>query len=118
MDGAMFLNGIALGQVTPGPIVITATFVGCITNGIAGGLVATVGVFAPSFLIVVGILPHFDRLRASPHFSRAITGIFASFVGLLLAVVVRFVLQVQWDVAHALLGVGAMTALLAGIDIL
>jgi chromate transporter len=118
MAGATFLNGIALGQVTPGPIVITATFVGYITHGLAGSLVATVGVFAPSFLIVVGILPHFDRLRASPHFNRAITGILASFVGLLLTVVVRFALQVQWDAAHVLLGVGALAALLVGIDIL
>jgi chromate transporter len=118
LDGATFLNGIALGQVTPGPIVITATFVGYITNGLAGGLVATVGVFAPSFLMVVGILPHFDRLRASPRFNRAITGILASFVGLLLTVVVRFALQVQWNAAHVLLGVGALAALLVGTDIL
>ena len=55
MDSRTFLDGIALGQATPGPIVITATFVGYMQYGLAGGLVATLGIFLPSFLLVVGI---------------------------------------------------------------
>ena len=88
------------------------------TYGLAGSWVATVGMFAPSFLIVVGVLPHFDRLRASPLFNSAIAGVFSSFVGLLMIVVSRFALQVQWDLAYVLLGVGALTSLLVGVDIL
>ncbi|NJD78435.1 MAG: chromate efflux transporter [Candidatus Methanoperedens sp.] len=67
MDGLTFLNGIALGQVTPGPIVITATFIGYLLYGPVGGVIATISVFLPSFLIVVGIAPYFDRLRTSLH---------------------------------------------------
>jgi chromate transporter len=84
MDGQTFLNGIALGQITPGPIVITATFVGDIVYGLIGAIVATMGVFLPSFLIVVGVVPYFDRLRNSIYFTRAIRAILCSFVGLLL----------------------------------
>ena len=60
MDGPTFLNGIALGQFTPGPIVITATFVGYLLKGPLGGLIATIAMFLPSFLILIGVAPWFD----------------------------------------------------------
>ncbi len=94
MDGLTFLNGIILGQFTPGPIVITATFVGYLVHGLAGAIVATVAIFLPSFLILVGVAPYFDRLRASPWFAGAISGILFSFVGLLFTVTIRF----AWNV--------------------
>ena len=50
LNSSTFLNGIALGQVTPGPIVITATFVGYLVYGLPGAIVATFGIFVPSFL--------------------------------------------------------------------
>ena len=50
LDSKTFMDGIALGQVTPGPIIITATFVGYIVSGILGALVATIAIFTPSFL--------------------------------------------------------------------
>lgn len=118
MDGATLMNGIALGQVTPGPIVITATFVGYFLYGIAGALVATVSVFLPSFLMVVGVVPYFDRLRASACFTRCMIGIHASFVGLLLSVTIQFAVGVPWDVPRMVLGGGALVALLLGTDVL
>lgn len=114
----VFMDGIALGQITPGPIVITATFVGYMVQGIAGAIVSTLGVFAPSFLMVVGVAPYFDRLHASPRFVGALDGILCSFVGLLLAVTVRFTLNVNWGFAHIVLVVLALIALLRKIDIL
>ena len=63
LDSATFINGLALGQVTPGPIVITATFVGFLTYGFWGGVVATIAIFTPSFLFVIGTVPYYDRLR-------------------------------------------------------
>jgi chromate transporter len=68
MDSKTFMDGIALGQVTPGPIVITSTFVGYLTHGIAGALVATVAIFTPSFLMVIAITPVMDRLKTSAYF--------------------------------------------------
>jgi chromate transporter len=118
MDGETFMNGIALGQVTPGPIVITATFVGYLLYGIAGAVVATVGIFMPSFVMVVGVVPYFDRLRASDRFNRCIAGILASFVGLLLSVTIQFGLGVSWDVPGIVLAGGALVALLLGVDVL
>jgi chromate transporter len=118
MDGPTFLNGIALGQFTPGPIVITATFVGYLLKGPLGGIVATIAMFLPSFLILVGVVPWFDRLRQSPHIMRAIGGILCSFVGLLLTVTVNFGLNVQWDLLHILLSAAAFGALLLNVDIL
>lgn len=118
MDGQTFLNGIVLGQVTPGPIVITATFAGYWLHGFLGGLVATVSVFLPSFLMVVGIVPHLDRLRASPYFNKIVGGVLCSFVGLLLTVTFRFAVEVNWDVGRILLAGAAFGALLFRVDIL
>jgi len=117
MDAQTFLNGIALGQITPGPIVITATFVGYMVYGVIGAIVATVGVFLPSFLIVVGVLPYFDRLRNSIYFTRAIRAILCSFVGLLLAVTFRFALNISRDMPHVLLAAAAFVALLFKVEI-
>jgi chromate transporter len=118
MDGETLMNGIALGQVTPGPIVITATFVGYLLHGAAGAVVATVSVFSPSFLMVVGMVPYFDRLRASAHFHRCMSGILASFVGLLLSVTVQFALDVSWDAPRIVLAGAALAALLLKVDVL
>ncbi len=118
LDGPTLLNGIALGQVTPGPIVITATFIGYLLKGPLGGVIATFSVFLPSFMIVVGIVPYFDRLRSSPYFKKVITGILCSFVGLLLTVTVRFALDIPWDVLRILLSGAAFIALILKVDIL
>jgi len=118
MDPKTFMMGIFLGQVTPGPLVITATFVGYLRYGIAGAVVATVSVFTPSFLMVVGVAPYFDRLRASVHFHRCMSGILASFVGLLLSVTVQFARDIPWDLPRSLLAGAALAALLLRVDVL
>lgn len=118
MDGSTLMNGIALGQITPGPIVITATFIGYLLHGPLGGLVATISVFTPSFMVVTGAAPYFDRFRTSPSFNKVISAILCSFVGLLCAVTLRFAWGVHWDVRHVLLASAAFIALLLKIDIL
>jgi chromate transporter len=118
LDGKTLLDGIALGQVTPGPIVMTATFIGYLLKGPLGALLATISVFLPSFMIVVGTAPYFDRLSASPYFKRVITGILCSFVGLLLTVTIRFALNIPWDFTRILLSGAAFIALLLRVDIL
>jgi chromate transporter len=118
MDAQTLLNGIILGQFTPGPIVITATFVGYLVHGPFGALIATIAIFLPSFLILVGIAPWFDRVRSLPWFSRAIGGILCSFVGLLLSVTIRFALNIRWDLAHVTFAAVAFAALVFKVDIL
>ena len=118
MDGPTFLNGIVLGQFTPGPIVITATFVGYLVYGFWGAIVATGAIFLPSFLILIGVAPWFDQLRSSPWFTRAIDGILCSFVGLLFSVTIGFALNVTWDWPHLALAAAAFAALFFKVDIL
>jgi len=118
MDSKTFMDGIAIGQVTPGPIVITSTFVGYMLYGLAGATVATAAIFTPSFLMVIFVTPVFDRLKVSAYFTGATKGILASFVGLLFYVTLKFAFNVPWDVIRALLGLAAMTALLKKVDIL
>ncbi|MFH2123956.1 MAG: chromate efflux transporter [Pseudomonadota bacterium] len=118
LTGSTFLDGIALGQFTPGPIVITATFVGYLLHGLAGALVATVAIFSPSLFLVIGIVPYFSRLHSLPWFNRTISGVLASFVGLLATVTIHFALQVHWDWIHSVLAIAAFLALLKKVDIL
>jgi len=118
MDSKTFMDGIALGQVTPGPIVITSTFVGYILYGLSGAIVATTAIFAPSFLMVVILTPVFDRLKSSVYFTNATKGILASFVGLLFFVSIKFALAVHWDIFRMLIGVAAFAALFRKIDVL
>ena len=118
IDGQTFMNGIVLGQVTPGPIVITATFIGYLLSGPLGGIIGTIAIFLPSFLVVVSISPYFDRLRTSPYFNKVVGGVLCSFVGLLLTVTIRFALNVHWDLSHLLLASGALVVLILKVDIL
>lgn len=118
LDGKTFMDGIALGQVTPGPIVITATFVGDMAAGLAGAAVATVAVFAPSFLMVLVTVPYLDRLQRAPLFRRALRGVLASFVGLLLAVTLQFGIAASWSAWSILLAVAAFVALRLKVDVL
>jgi chromate transporter len=118
LEAPALLDGIVLGQATPGPIVITATFVGYLLHGTLGAIVATVGVFLPSFLIVVVTAPYYDRLRASPVFAKLIGGALCSFPGLLLIVAIRFAQSVRWNVPHLALAVASFVALRLGVNIL
>jgi len=118
LDSRTFMDGIALGQVTPGPIVITATFVGYQVAGVLGALVGTIGIFTPSFLMVLVTVPYFDRLQHSLWFRRAIRGVLASFVGLLVAVAINFGIAASWSIPAAVLALAAFAALRLKVDIL
>lgn len=118
LAGPTLLDGIVLGQVTPGPIVITATFIGHQMRGLVGGTFATVAVFLPSFLVVVAVAPHFDRWRGSPAFTRVIGGVLCSFVGLLASVTIQLAHHVEWTWAHGLVAVATVVALWLKVDVL
>ena len=65
MSGTQFLSVVALGQITPGPVVQTVAAVGYAARGLGGGLLAALIVFTPSFVFVIVGAPHFDRVRAN-----------------------------------------------------
>jgi chromate transporter len=117
LEAPVFMDGIALGQVTPGPIVISATFIGYLVAGPLGGIVATLGIFLPSFLLVIGTAPYFPRLRGIPALSRAFGGILSSFAGLLFSVTLLFAARISWSLPLAAMAAGAFAALLYGVKI-
>ncbi|HEX4841534.1 MAG TPA: chromate efflux transporter, partial [bacterium] len=81
------LDAIAVGQFTPGPVFTTATFIGYLTGGWLGGIVATVGIFLPAFIFAAGVYPVVPRLRASPWAATFLDGANAAALGLMVAVV-------------------------------
>jgi chromate transporter len=109
---AQLLDAVAVGQVTPGPLSTTATFIGWILGGPAGAVVATVGMFLPAFLLVAASGPLIPRLRASPIARHVLDGVNAASLGLMAAVTVQLARHAIVDVPSALLAVGAAVALL------
>jgi chromate transporter len=81
MTGAQFLNAVALGQVTPGPVVQTVAVVGYAASGLWGGLLAAAVAFAPSFVFVLAGARHFDRLRTDARIQAFFVGAGASVIG-------------------------------------
>lgn len=118
MDAKSFMDGIALGQVTPGPIVITGTFVGYMLKGFPGAFIGTVAVFAPSFLILNLTAPYFNLIQGNRYVARATSGVLASFVGLLLATTVRFAIEIPWDAKGATMALAAFLCLRRGVGII
>ncbi len=85
-----FRDGIALGQITPGPIFITATFIGFKVKGILGALVATIGIFTPSLAAIIILGRAHAKIKNLKIVKVIIKGFFSGFIGLLLTVVYQF----------------------------
>ena len=84
MNEREFLVGVAVGMISPGPVVITATFVGYLVAGFWGSLVSTVGIFLPSFLLVLIAAPIVARHRDSPNLQGFIRGAYGAAIGTIL----------------------------------
>jgi chromate transporter len=84
-----FADGIALGQITPGPFLITAAFVGFKMGGVLGATLATFAMFSPSFAMTLVFTEVFARLRDLKPIRGALAGVLASFVGLLAVVILQ-----------------------------
>ncbi|HVF32099.1 MAG TPA: chromate transporter, partial [Acidimicrobiales bacterium] len=82
----LLLDAVSIGQVTPGPVFTTATFIGYLVAGAGGALVATVGIFLPSFGFVALLTKVVDRMRASAGFGAVLDGVNAASVGLMAGV--------------------------------
>ena len=83
------LDAVAIGQFTPGPVLTTATFIGYVLAGPTGALVATLGIFVPSFLFVLTTNPLIPRLRQSAVAGAFLDAVNASAIGLMAAVTVE-----------------------------
>ena len=85
MTAKEFIDGVALGQLTPGPVAITATFVGYKVLGLPGALVATLGMFLPSGLMILGLIHVYRRVSSNTIVRGFLSGVMPAVTGMLLA---------------------------------
>jgi chromate transporter len=89
MSEREFLDGLVLGQITPGPILITAAFIGYKLGGVMGAAVATFAIFSPSIVMTLVFTEVFGRIKHIQRVRGALAGVLAAFVGLLAATLVQ-----------------------------
>lgn len=85
LDKEAFLAGYGATQAVPGPLFTFAAYIGAVINGWQGGLLATIAIFLPAFLLILGTLPFWDTLRRNSKVKGALMGVNAAVVGILIA---------------------------------
>jgi chromate transporter len=106
------LDAVAAGQVTPGPVFTTATFVGYLLGGVPFALAATAGIFVPSFVMVAVLEPFVGRIRRSAWFGPALDGVTVAALGLMAGVTVDLGRGAITDPLTSLLAVTSLAALM------
>jgi len=117
MTASTFLTAVALGQVTPGPVVQTVAVVGYAAAGIGGGLLASLVAFTPSFCFVLGAGRHFDRLRRSATVQAFLTGAGPAAIGAIAGAAIPLVAALAhlWQAGLLLLAAGWLIGLRRGV---
>jgi len=111
MDQRQFLIAVAVGMISPGPVVITATFVGYLVAGFWGSLVSTVGIFLPSFILVLAVAPILARHRSNANVQGFVRGAYAAAIGTILGACFLLGRIAIGDWLTALVGAGSLAAL-------
>jgi chromate transporter len=111
LDQRQFLIAVAVGMISPGPVVITATFVGYLVAGFLGSLVATISIFLPSFVLVLVIAPLLARHRGNPDVQGFVKGAYGAAIGTILGACVLLGRIAIGDWFTALVGLVALGAL-------
>jgi chromate transporter len=106
------LDAIAVGQVTPGPLFTSATFIGYILGGLPGAFIATLGIFAPAYIFVIISNPFIPKLRNSPWTASLLDGVNAASMGLMAAVTLTLTAGSLTDWFTILLAVAALAILI------
>jgi chromate transporter len=106
------LDAVAIGQVTPGPLFTTATFIGYLLAGVIGALVATVGIFLPGFVLSAIVAPLAARLRDRPLTAALLDGLNAGALGLMAAVSVQLGVTALVDAVSVAVALAAALAML------
>jgi chromate transporter len=107
-----FLDGVALGQMTPGPVAITATFVGFKVMGILGAIIATISIFLPSFLMLMVLIKIYRKIRNNRYVISFFDGVKAAVVAILLSTGIIFITMNWVDVSYGIFGIAALLILL------
>jgi len=111
LNGREFLVAVAVGMLSPGPVVITATFVGYLVAGFWGSLVSTIGIFLPSFILILAVAPIMVRHRANPNVQGFVKGAYAAAIGTILGACVLLGKIAIGDWLTVLIGLGSLAAL-------
>ena len=111
LDQRQFLIAVAIGMISPGPVVITATFVGYLVAGFWGSLVSTVGIFLPSFVLVLIAAPILARHRANANVQGFVKGAYGAAIGTILGACVLLGRIAIGDWLTALIGLAALAVL-------
>src|SRR5438552_1862931 len=111
LDQRQFLIAVAIGMISPGPVVITATFVGYLVAGFWGSLAATVGIFLPSFLLVLLAAPLLARHRGDPNVQGFVKGAYAAAIGTILGACILLGRIAIGDWLTALIGLVSLAVL-------
>jgi chromate transporter len=111
LTNEQLIDAVAIGQVTPGPVFTTATFIGYVVAGLPGALLATVAIFLPSFLLVAALNPLIPRIRRSPWLSPALDGLNVGSVGLMAGVAVQLAAVAIGDALTAALALASLVAI-------
>ena len=111
LDQRQFLIAVAIGMISPGPVVITATFVGYLVAGFWGSLVSTVGIFLPSFILVLIAAPMLARHRANPNVQGFVKGAYGAAIGTILGACVLLGRIAIGDWLTALVGLASLAVL-------
>lgn len=111
LNGQQFLVAVAMGMLSPGPVVITATFVGYVVAGLGGSLVSTIGIFLPSFLLVLIVAPMLIRHRDNPNVQGFVKGAYAAAIGTIMGAGLLLGKIAIGDWLTALIGVVSLVAL-------
>ena len=106
-----FLVAVAIGMISPGPVVITATFVGYLVSGFWGAVAATIGIFLPSFVLVLVAAPLLARHRANPNVQGFVKGAYAAAIGTILGASVLLGRIAIGDWLTVLIGLTALAVL-------
>jgi chromate transporter len=112
MTSTQFLNAVALGQVTPGPVTQTVAVVGYAARGLGGALLASVVAFTPSFAFVLAGGPHFDRIRRNEYARAFLDGAGPAAIGAILGVAVPLVRALHENWQFGVLGAATVVLLL------
>jgi chromate transporter len=111
LDQRQFLIAVAIGMISPGPVVITATFVGYLVAGFWGSLVSTIGIFLPSFLLVLIAAPLLARHRGNPNVQGFVKGAYAAAIGTILGACILLGRIAIGDWLTALIGIVSLAVL-------
>ncbi len=111
LDQRQFLIAVAIGMISPGPVVITATFVGYLVAGFWGSVVSTIGIFLPSFLLVLIAAPLLARHRGDPNVQGFVKGAYAAAIGTILGACILLGRIAIGDWLTALIGLVSLAVL-------